>query len=135
MMKLNKNLEYGLIALKYICDNTGKELLSAKEISMKTKIPYELTAKILQKLCKAEIISSKFGFAGGYELKDKPGNINFLEIMNALDYNITLTDCQLDQHEYGKCERFNICRVKNNLNQIQKEIVLIFKNKTLKDIT
>jgi DNA-binding IscR family transcriptional regulator len=52
MFKLSKKVEYGLIAVKHMA-MLGEDIpCSAKDISEKYQIPYDLLSKILQKLKK-----------------------------------------------------------------------------------
>ena len=49
MIRISKKLEYALMALKFI-SNSKLKLVTAREISDKSNIPYDLLSKILQKL-------------------------------------------------------------------------------------
>ena len=51
MLKLSKRTEYGLIAIRHIAAEPVK-ITTAKEIADRYKIPYELLAKVMQKLAK-----------------------------------------------------------------------------------
>ena len=58
MFKLSKKVEYGLMAIKYIASQGEFNPCSAKVISRKNKIPYDLLSKILQRLKKEKILYS-----------------------------------------------------------------------------
>ena len=73
MVRLSKKVEYGLIAIRHIATKSFGEIVTAKEIADSYKIPYELLAKVLQKLTKSGLIISHQGVHGGYELAMKPG--------------------------------------------------------------
>ena len=68
MVRLSKKVEYGLIAMRHIATRRGGDLVTAKEIAGTYKIPYELLAKVLQRLSKAGLILSVHGVHGGYSL-------------------------------------------------------------------
>ena len=68
MLKISKSIEYALLALKYIYERQDLDCVSTKVISESVDIPYDLLAKIMQKLVKDEIIISQQGTKGGYKL-------------------------------------------------------------------
>ena len=72
MLRLSKKVEYGLIAIRHIATRCNGELMTAKEISDMYRIPYDLLAKVLQKLAKAGLIVSHQGVHGGYTLAKNP---------------------------------------------------------------
>ena len=45
MIRISKKVEYALMALKFISDSDHK-LVTAREISDKSNIPYDLTSEI-----------------------------------------------------------------------------------------
>jgi len=63
MIKLSKKVEYALMALSSI-KNSGENIMTAKEISAEHNIPYDLLAKILQKLKKEDILMTRTGNTG-----------------------------------------------------------------------
>src|SRR5450759_2587608 len=65
MLKLSKRTEYGLIAIRHIAAEPVR-ITTAKEIADRYKIPYELLAKVMQKLAKRGLIVSHQGVYGGY---------------------------------------------------------------------
>ena len=71
MLKLSKTVEYALISLNHINQCDQKLPISVREISDRYNIPYELLAKILQKLSKESILKSIYGPKGGYKLNNK----------------------------------------------------------------
>ena len=55
-MRFNKDIEYALISLVAMGREDG--VMSARELSDRFSIPYELLCKILQRLSHARIVSS-----------------------------------------------------------------------------
>jgi hypothetical protein len=53
MLRLTKKADYGLMALKYLAEQTDGSAHSAKDIAEAYHIPPQLLAKILQTLAKA----------------------------------------------------------------------------------
>ncbi len=67
-------------------------IVTAKEISERYKIPYELLSKILQKLKRDNVLTSIQGTKGGYQLNKKPEQIDMYFLMNAVDGDMGLTE-------------------------------------------
>lgn len=83
MIKLNRTTEYGLIALRHMNRKlTG--VTSAREVADSYGLPFEITAKTLQRLRDSGLIQSEQGARGGYTLQKNLSDISlgeFLQIM------------------------------------------------------
>ena len=66
MLKITRKVEYALIALSQMQMKGDDSLTSVKEISRQNDIPYELLAKTMQLLARAEIVEAIKGPHGGY---------------------------------------------------------------------
>ena len=134
MLKLAKSVEYAIFALKYIAENPQSDCISTKEISEKMNIPYDLLAKILQRLVKDELIYSIQGTKGGYSLRVQPGDVSITRIINAVDQKIQLTDCMFHGATTNDCGRVETCCLRSPLSRIQDKINILFDNTTLMEI-
>ncbi|MCO6473397.1 MAG: Rrf2 family transcriptional regulator [Melioribacteraceae bacterium] len=132
MLKIAKSVEYALLALRYI--SRKSEPSSAKEISERLNIPYDLLAKILQKLCKNEVISSLKGTKGGYLLYKEFSKTSLNEIIIALEDRIQLTDCMVDNPGREACQRYDDCCLVNPMSKMQNKLVTLFENTYLDEI-
>ncbi len=133
MLQLSKRVEYGLIALRHMAMNPRGHVFAAKEIAAKYEIPYELLAKILQKLTRAGVISSTQGMHGGYSLSQKPSEIQVSRIINIIeDEKPTIAECYAEGGE--DCSIFNVCTIRKPLEKVQRTLNVILENKTLEQI-
>lgn len=130
MLNLSKKIEYGLIALRYMASQPDLNVVTAKEISEKYSISYELLAKVLQKLSRARIINSYHGVNGGYSLAKSADKIKLTDVIQALEgkSNINIVNCTSENPE--SCNIFDKCTIKTPLGKIQNTI-----NKMLNEIT
>jgi Rrf2 family protein len=133
MLKLSKKTEYALMAVKYIALKPENSCITAKEISSGYDIPYELLAKILQKLTKKDIIISYQGIKGGYSLTKSANDITLNEVISAVE-KIQITNCMKVNGSNKDCERFDCCQIRNPLSKVQQEIEKIFKETTISQI-
>lgn len=134
MLKIPKKIEYAFLALKYIAENSDLECISTKVISQNAAIPHELTAKILQKLVKSEIIKSSQGVKGGYILNIPPEEINLGMVIKAVDEEILITNCMFDGAAKTDCDRLENCCLRNPLQRIQLRINDLFHTTYLREI-
>ncbi len=133
MLQLSKKVEYGLIALRHMAMNPRGQLFTAKEISAKYEIPYELLAKVMQKLTKAGIVSSIQGLHGGYSLARRPNEIQVSSIINIIeDEKPTIAECYAEGGE--DCSIFNVCTIRKPLEKVQRTLNVLLENTTLEQI-
>ncbi|MBV6480163.1 MAG: hypothetical protein HGGPFJEG_03009 [Ignavibacteria bacterium] len=131
MIRISKKVEYALIALKFI-SKSGDRVVTAREISDSTNIPYDLLSKILQKLKNENILASNQGSYGGYSLNKRPEDIPLLNVMNVLDGETAITECMIENHDIECCHT-DTCSIKSPIIQLQKEFEELFRNKKISD--
>lgn len=128
MIKLNRTTEYGLIALKHLrrkCVADPSYLVSAREISETYGLPFEITAKTLQRLRDTGLIQSLPGSKGGYTLGKPLESVNVAEFLEWMEGPQGLVPCGESPCEYhGKCE---IKDVMGGLNLRLKEFLSSIK--------
>ena len=84
-MKISRSTQYGLIALGYIAQHGKNGLVMSEAISKQYNIPLEYLLKILHQLVRGGVLRSKRGPRGGFSLAQKPEDINFLQIIEAIE--------------------------------------------------
>lgn len=133
MLQFSRRVEYGLIALKHFAMQPRGAIFTAKEIADEYNIPYDLLAKVLQKLAKAGLLVSLQGVRGGYTLGKHPNEISLACVIDVIDdEKPSITACGCDETE--GCERFDTCTIREPLEKIQREINSLFENLTLQQI-
>ncbi|MEJ2103316.1 MAG: Rrf2 family transcriptional regulator [Ignavibacteriaceae bacterium] len=134
MLKISKKAEYALMAAKFMALNNNTGYCSAKEISERYEIPYQLVSKVLQKLVKGEIAVSTKGMNGGFSLTKKPDDIPLLDIIKAVEKDYKIVDCLQPNGSSADCSNFNCCKIKDPLAEIQRKIDNIFIETSLAQI-
>jgi Rrf2 family protein len=129
MLRLTKKADYGLMALKYLAEQTAEaEVLaphspaaaaSAKAIAEAYHIPPQLLAKILQTLTRAGILLSTAGTNGGYALARPASAITAFEVIRAIDGPLFITSC-ITIH--GTCDLHGTCTIKEPLRKVNDSI-------------
>lgn len=133
MLKVNKVSEYGILTLGFVAK--ASEPLSAREISEGTKLPYEITAKTLQKLKDGGFLSSTKGINGGYRLQKPLSEITFAEVITAIEGPVNVADCFQDTLEVSAdCARTGCCEMKSGMGKINSQIRSIFEKTSVQEI-
>jgi Rrf2 family protein len=84
MIKLNRTTEYGLMALRHM-SRKRSEVTSAREIADSYGLPFEITAKTLQRLKDTGLIQSAQGARGGYTLQRPLSDVNLAEFLRLME--------------------------------------------------
>ena len=123
MLRLTKKADYGLMALKYLAENTAgssqESARSAKDIADAYHIPAQLLAKILQTLTRAGLLVSHAGTNGGYALARPASEISAFEVIRAIDGPLFITSC-ITIH--GTCDLDSHCTIKEPLRKVNDSI-------------
>ena len=134
MFQLSKKVEYGLIAIKHMAMNSPGHTFTTKEIAERYRIPFELLAKVMQRLAKQKFISSYQGVNGGYALARNPKDIKVAEIINAIEgkANVTIIQCEAESPQ--ECSIHDTCTIKNPLVKLQGTINKMFSELTVTEM-
>ena len=131
MLKLSKTIEYALMSINHINQCDEDEPIPVKKISIKHNIPFELLAKILQKLSKAHILKAIQGPKGGYQLNDKYKNLTLIQLIEILEGPFGITDCLT----YHNCEQISKCNIINPIEKINSQVYQFFNQIKINEIT
>ncbi len=91
---LSKTAEYALRAVAFMatCEN---QPASADRLAEGTKVPRRYLHKVLQSLTAADLVRSRPGPGGGYELLQAADTLTILDIVNAVDPIRRINSCPL----------------------------------------
>lgn len=120
-----------MIALRHISQQENGDVCSTREIADTYDIPYELLAKTLQQLARADIITAIQGPRGGYRIKKAMNKLNLMEFIELIEGPVGISDCNLDDD----CQRTDICNIRQPITRVNENIRTIFSNITLDEIT
>ena len=119
MFRLNKKVEYALIALMEMSTMESGGPVTAKMLVEKTGLPGALMGKILQSLNRKGIISSIQGVKGGYRIAKDFESVRLKEIIEAVEGPVAIADCFQNPEN---CVDKSGCELKNPLKIIQNDI-------------
>jgi Rrf2 family protein len=140
MLRLTKKADYGLMALKYLAEQSSPNAAvsqsasaaqSAKDIAQAYHIPPPLLAKILQTLARAGLLVSHAGTNGGYALARPASQISAFEVIRAIDGPLFITSC-ITIH--GPCDLAGHCTIKEPLLKVNDSIKDLLSNIYISDL-
>lgn len=133
MLQLSKKVEYGLIALRHMAIKPMGQLFTAKELANEYGIPYELLAKVLQKLARAGAIRSLQGVRGGYALVRRPSELTVSAVIRIIDEERPMVaECYTEGPE--GCYLFDNCTIRRPLGKLQRNLNVLFDKMTVQEI-
>jgi FeS assembly SUF system regulator len=130
MIRISKIADYGtkmLLAMHALPEH----MFSAAELAEKTQVSQPTVSKVLKLLTKAGLLSSQQGSQGGYLLAKSADDISLADIVNILDGEIAMTECEKAQ---GSCAIEADCEVKDNWMTISKVIANVLQNISLQQM-
>jgi Rrf2 family protein len=134
MLQLTKRTEYGLIALVHMADKSGA-IVSVREISEQFPIPRRLLAEVLKDLCRANLVHSHRGAAGGYVLARPADEITLGAVVVALEGRPALTSCEtLGAAAHGECGIEHVCPIRSPLQRIREGVWHLMERTTLRSL-
>lgn len=137
MLKINKKVEYALIALKFMADKaTDHEsheapLTSAREICDVFHTPFDTTAKVMQLMNNQDILKSTKGIKGGYSLNKDLKEITYMNLVRMIEGKTVGRVCVTDK---GTCELFGKCNIATPVKLLNKKMNGFLENLTLADL-
>lgn len=108
-MRLSRKSDYALRAVKHMANLPKGKLGSINSVAAAESIPREFLAKILKDLTRSGILVSYQGVTGGYRMAKTPREVNFLNVIEAIDGPLHLNLCTEDA---CRCERHKNCDMK-----------------------
>jgi FeS assembly SUF system regulator len=130
MLRISKLADYGTIVLTAM----GREpawTFSAAELASRTGVPAPSVSKILKILLRQGIVVSLRGASGGYKLARSPAEISTVQILNALDGPLGVTECSVSP---GLCKREAHCGTRTHWHMINRVVLQALEQITLQQM-
>lgn len=95
-MKYSKATNYALHTMLHLVASSPDKPIGVQKLAEAQGVSPTYLSKILTKLVKAGLIESASGANGGYRLLRRSADINFLDVIHAIEGTASLFDCTLD---------------------------------------
>ena len=125
---LPKTAEYALRTIACLAREPG-QAESADVLAEQTKVPRRYLQKVLQDLVRAELVGSRPGPGGGYNLLCEPDATTILDVINAVGPLERIRHCPL-----GLPSHTELCPLHHELDQAYAATEAAFGRVTIGDV-
>jgi Rrf2 family protein len=129
-MRISRSTGYAILAVGFIAQNQKQGIVLSQSVSKKYNIPLEYLLKILQQLVRANVLRSKRGPRGGFNLAQPAKKITMLQIIEAVEGPMI---SQLNLMEQARGEKF-AARAEKNYQKAIAQAKSVFQKVKLTDL-
>jgi len=133
MLKVNRKVEYGLVALKHMQTKSADHLTSVREICDLYGTPFDPLAHVMRLLSSAGLVESEQGAHGGYRLVGDLTQFNVAEFIELIDGHLALTKCIKTDEECG-CALEQRCNIMSPMHTFHNHLIRFLRSITVKDL-
>ncbi len=133
MLKVSKLTDYGIGLMTSLARRESDELVAARELSTDSGLPLPTVSKLLKVLTSNELLVSTRGANGGYTLARRPDQITLVDMIEAMEGPLALTECS--GNAACVCELEATCGLKANWNWINQQLLNTLRGITLQNMT
>jgi len=100
MLRVTKLTDYATVLLTVLAGRAG-EVLSATELAEASGLEATTVSKVLKPLAQAGLVEGLRGVHGGYRLAHPPGEISLVQIIEAMEGPLAITECSQQDSQCG----------------------------------
>jgi len=130
-MRLNRKVEYALMALRFMHDRGQGVLTSAKDICTATGAPFDATSRVMQLMAQRGILKSEHGAQGGYQIIQDLNRVSLYDVIETILGPLEIVKCL---NGTGDCELFNTCTIQSPLKELNLRLREFYQDLTLGDL-
>lgn len=127
MLRLSKLTDYGTVVLAQMAHNPVS-VHTAAGLAEATRIAVPTVSKLLKQFTRGGLVTSQRGAHGGYSLARPPEQITAVQIIDAIEGPVAITQCSLS---HDRCGIEPVCGVGHNWQRISLAIREALKTVTL----
>lgn len=127
MLRISKLTDYGTVVLAQMAGNPSA-VHTANELAAATRVALPTVSKLLKYFTRAGLVTSQRGARGGYTLARVPEQITAVQIIDAIEGPVAITQCSLS---HDRCGIEPVCGVGHNWQRISLTIRDALKTVTL----
>ena len=130
MLRVTKLTDYATVVLTVLAARPG-DVLSAADLAEIAGLETPTVSKLLKPLAQAGLVSSQRGVHGGYRLNRAADEITLVEIVEAMEGPLAMTECS--QHD-SQCGIAKQCGVRANWRLINDVVADALRGVTLEQM-
>ncbi|MDP2827312.1 MAG: Rrf2 family transcriptional regulator [Sulfuricellaceae bacterium] len=130
-MILSRTSQYAIQALIYIATRPRGEPILNREVAEHLGVPTAYLAKIMQNLCKGNLLNSFRGRLGGFCLRDGAEKTDIMQVLLLTEGAGFTDDCVLG---LKVCSDETACPMHTRWKPIKEKVVSLLKEQTLEKL-
>ena len=130
MLRVTKLTDYATVVLTVLASEPGA-VLSAAGLAERAGLEIPTVAKVLKPLAQAGLVEGFRGATGGYRLARDARLINLVDIVEAMEGPLGMTECSLHT---GACGIESSCGVRANWRRINDVVAEALRSVTLAEM-
>ncbi|MDR9469365.1 SUF system Fe-S cluster assembly regulator [Marinospirillum sp.] len=127
MLKLSKMTDYAVVLSAQMARHPER-LYAAADLADEIGLPRPTVSKLLKMLVKAELLVSRRGTQGGYQLARSASAITASDLIAAIEGPVAMTECSLED---SRCDLISQCGVANNWQRVTLAVHQLLASVTL----
>lgn len=132
MFKINRKVEYALIALKHMSQKSPGKITSAKEICETYQTPFDPTSRVLQLMTQHGILQAEQGAKGGYQIVRDLSKTSMKELSDMIIGPIEIANCF--QESYACCDIRSTCHIIAPMLVLNEKLNRLFQETMLTEL-
>ncbi len=100
MLRIGKLTDYALLILSFMAKTNA--VMSAPSLAKMLHLKLPTVSKILKMLADADLVASRRGADGGYQLARAADQISVADVLVAMEKGVVLTEC---------CSKLKLCNI------------------------
>lgn len=133
MLKVNRKVEYGLVALKHMQVKPPGQLTSVREICDQYGTPFDPLAHVMRLLSTAGLVESTQGAHGGYRVIGDLTRYNVADFIELIDGQLALTEC-LKPEDECRCTLTERCNIVSPIQTFHNHLILFLRSISIHDL-
>ncbi|MFO0916770.1 MAG: Rrf2 family transcriptional regulator [Planctomycetaceae bacterium] len=125
----SQTVEYALRAVVHLADHSPAPR-TTDQIAAATLVPKAYLSKVIQGLCRANIVQSRRGLGGGVALARTPAELTILDVVNAVEPIVRIRQCPLGLKSHG----VHLCPLHRRMDQALGMVEAAFRDTTLAEV-
>jgi FeS assembly SUF system regulator len=130
MLRITKLTDYATVVLCALAEMPLR-VLSAAELAERARLELPTVSKVLKPLAHAGLVTGFRGASGGYKLARPATQISLIEIVEAIEGKLGLTECS---GEHSNCEHEPHCGTRGHWHKVNEVIAGALRNVSLADM-
>ncbi len=131
MIKVNKLTDYSILILNHFAKESADKMFNASQLADALNLPAPTVSKILKILVKNQLVISHRGAMGGYQLAKPLKSISIVEIIEAMEGRISVTQCGAGT---GLCTHERSCSMRDPWQRINQMVVNLLSQVSIADM-